>query len=75
MRLVTSKLTNNKFNNITINDISSNNEKYDDLLKLTVKVRNKIVSDGLKDQKFDVTQLVMDKLGVKAPEVIEPEQN
>ena len=25
-------------------------------LKLTVKVRNKIVSDGLKDEKFDVTQ-------------------
>ena len=25
-------------------------------LKLTVKVRSKIVSDGLKDQKFDVTQ-------------------
>lgn len=27
------------------------------------------------DQKFDITQLVMDKLGVKAPEIKEPTQN
>ena len=33
--------------------IEQNNKSF---LKLTVKVRNKIVSDGLKDKKFDVTQ-------------------